>query len=411
MTSRQIQWLIEDHDLQGLVRFLRHPFDPILRAEAAQALGELDDLEAVEPLIRSSLEDPDLAVQKAARSALDELIGSEAKQAIASYRSGPPEMDPWLLDNLAEPTFITPLQPNHTIRRLQSRRDLDGLVGWLRDPADPKVRQEAALALGEMGNLDATEWLIRAHIEDPNEEVRKTARQALDSLVGSQADLAISAYRSGPAETVPWLLAQAALAEEPSENEEEWEELSGEDLMDYLDEAAAGDEGEDEQDEDLADVPEGDPGDDESLHGLITVLQTSRDPALRQRAFQHLLRSHNIHAIWYLAQTALNSDDPEMRAAAQAALDERFGDQAGGILQGYKDGNLERVELDETDEDEEEDDEPEEAESPFQPSPSLQNSPQPQVIREDTTNWRLVFVAGLVLLGAAVIILLLTLHG
>jgi HEAT repeat protein len=421
MTSHQIQWLIDDHNLEGLERALRHPSDPILRAEAAQALGKLDDLKAVEMLIRSSLEDPDLTVQKTARSALDDLIGSEAKQAVATYRSGPPETEPWLLNSLAEPgrsgsameSQSSAVLSNQTIRRLKSRGDLDGLVGWLRYPVDPKIREEAALALGEIGNLDATEPLIRSHLEDPDPDVRKISRQALDSLVGSQTDLAISAYRSGPAEKDDWLIDRSLHAGEASKNEEEWEEVAGEDLMDYIEEAAESEDDESELEEGLADVPEGEPGDEESLHGLITVLQTSRDPAIRQRAFQMLLRSHNIHAVWYLAQTALYSDDTDLRQAAKAALDERFGDQAPSILEGYKEGNLEGVALDEVDEDEdeEEDEDAEEIESPFEQSPSLKDFTQPQVIREDTLNWRLIFVAGLALLSVAAIILLLTLRG
>jgi HEAT repeat protein len=347
---------------------------------------------------------------------LDVLVGSEAKQAIATYRSGPPETDSWLQDSLAEPTLSAPLAQTYTIRRLKSKRDLDGLVGWLRDPADPKMRQEAALALRDMGNMDATEWLIRAHLEDPDEDVRKIARQAVDSLVGSQADLAISAYRSGPAEKDPWLLARSVQATDAPENEEEWEELTGEDLIDYLEQSEQGEDGEEEDDEELADVPEGEPGDEESLHGLITVLQTSKDPAMRQRAFQLLLRSHNIHAVWYMAQTALYSDDPEMKDAANAALNERFGDEAAGILQGYKEGNLIGVAVDKPDEeedeeDEEEDEESEETGSPFQQSPSLQDFPQPQVIHEEGMNWRLILIAALVVLAAAAVIILLSSHG
>ena len=225
MTSRQIQWLIDEHNVQGLERALRHPSDPILRAEAAQALGELDDLEAVEMLIRSSLEDPDPAVQKAARAALDNLVGSEAKQAIATYRSGPPETDPWLQDSLAEPSPETPVRPNYKIRRLESKSDLEGLVGCLRDQADAGMRQEAALALGEMGNLAATEALIRSHLEDPHEDVRNIARQALDSLVGSQTDMAIAAYRSGPPAADAWLLERSSTAEGAPEADEDWEEF------------------------------------------------------------------------------------------------------------------------------------------------------------------------------------------
>ena len=81
-SSSTVQRLKEDHDLEGLVSALRYQGDPILRGDAAVALGELDDLEAVEFLIRSFLEDPDPTVQKAARAALDSLVGSEANGVV-----------------------------------------------------------------------------------------------------------------------------------------------------------------------------------------------------------------------------------------------------------------------------------------------------------------------------------------
>ena len=412
-SSPRIQWLKEDHDIEGLVRALRHPIDPILRAEAAKALAELDDLEAVEYLIRSTLEDPDSGVQKAARSALEDLIGAEANQAISSYRSGPPDPDPWLQDSLAEPTrkesamdgLPSPVQQSFKIRSLKADGDLDGLVGWLRDPMDPMVREEAALALGELGNLDVTESLIRSHLEDPNEEVRKIARQALESLVGSQTDLAIAAYRSGPVETDPWLVDYSDHAEEESDDEENWEEMAGDDLMENL--AAEGDELRPELEVD----PERAQWDRQNLDGLIAVLRNENDPTLRLRAIQALQHSSNIHAISFLAQTALYNDDPDLRAAAQSALEARFGDDAPGIIEGYREADLNKELLaDEDEEVDEEEEEPEESGSPFQQSPSFQEYPQPQVIREDAMNWRLILAAGLVVLGVAAIILLLALH-
>jgi hypothetical protein len=304
MASRQIQWLKDDHNLQGLEKVLRHPSDPTLRAEAAQALGELDDLEAVEMLIRSSLEDPDLGVQKAARGALDNLIGSEAQQAINAYRSTP-AADPWLLTDLGQ-------------------------------------------------------------------------------------------------------------ASEETGADEEWEEISGEELVDYLESGEEGEEGGEEETDELEDVPEGDLGDEDSLRGLTTVMQTHKDPAVRLRALQLLGRSRNIHAVWYLAQTALYNEDSELKASAQAMLEERFGDRTAAILEGYKDGDLERdleLEEDEDDEGEEYEEEVEQPESPFQRSPSLQDVRQPQVIQEDSMHWRLVFVAVLAVLGVVAIILLLSLRG
>ncbi len=248
--------------------------------------------------------------------------------------------------------------------------------------------------------------LIRSSLEDPEPSVQNAAQSALDTLIGSEAKPAVAAYRSAPAND-PWLLVDVQDAGEDESADDEWEELSGKDLLDYLE---TGEEEESDETEDLEDVPEGEPEDEHSLHGLITALQTSRDPDLRQRALQLLARSRNINAIWYLAQTALYSEDEELKTAAQSILQERFGDHTGSILQGYREGNLEQdLELDEDEaEGEDEEDELPEAESPYQQTPSLQDSKLPQVIQEDTLNWRLIIVAGLAVLGVVVIILLVT---
>ncbi len=159
MTGKQISWLKDAHDLPGLEKALRHPGDPILRREAAEALGELDNLEAVEMLIRSTLEDPDPDVQKAARSALDDLIGSDAKPAIASYRSAPAD-DAWLAENSADADEdrideekTSPA--GRKISRLKEDHDLTGLEKALRNPGSPDLLRQAALALGQLNDLDA----------------------------------------------------------------------------------------------------------------------------------------------------------------------------------------------------------------------------------------------------------------
>ncbi len=83
-------------DLEGLMELLHYPSDAELRAAAAQALGEMLDFNAVEYLIRSNLLDPDLAVQKAARQALDQILGNRAQNTIDLYPVDPAEKESWL---------------------------------------------------------------------------------------------------------------------------------------------------------------------------------------------------------------------------------------------------------------------------------------------------------------------------
>jgi len=424
MTSRMIQRLKDNNNLEGLVRALRHPGDALLRAEAAQALSELNDLEAVEPLIRSTLEDPELEVKKAARSALDDLIGSEAGQAIAAYRSNP-DTDAWLLDNAKEnepwlssagaasadegetdeDTFI-----DHKIASYKSHHNLDGLEKMLRTRDDAALRRKSAQAIGELGDMKASELLIRAFLEDPDPGVQKSARAALDDLIGGQAQQAIDAYRSAPA-TDEWLVN----LEEPDAGDLEdidWEEVSGKELQELMDETESS-EGEEESEE-LPDVPEGEATDEDSLTGLVHLINSNADLDLKLRAIGRLKRSRNIHAMWQLVNLAAYSEDEDVRYAAWGALKERFGDDTGEIIGGYRLGNLEREfppleDEEEEEEDEEGEDEAEEVESPYQQSPSMQNTRQPHVIQEEGLNWRLIFVAILAVLGVVVIILVLNL--
>jgi len=419
-TSSKIQRMKENHDLEGLVAAMRYPGDPILRNDAAKALGELDDLEAVESLIRAFLEDPDSTVQKSARAALDSLVGSEANLAISTYRSGPPDTEPWLQDGLVESSgnkepadvFTSSDAQSYKIRSLKADRNLDGLIDCLRDPVDILMREEAALAIGELGNLDATDSLIRSHLEDPNEEVREVAYHALETLLGSQTDLAIATYRSGPLDSDPWLVDYSHSDEIDADDDEEWDEVPSDELMEYL----ASDRH--KPHEELEIDPEQAKWDRQNLDGLIAVLRNEKDAALHLRAIQALQRSSNIRAISFLAQTALYNDDPTVRTAARNALETRFGDEAAGIIEGYRDAyNSEEEDLDdeddfdEKDEEEEEDGEPQDSGGLVQKAASFQEYGQPQVIQEEKINWRLVMVSGLVLVAAAVVLLLLTSHG
>lgn len=94
-----IEHMRQAGDLVGLVEALRYPPDAELRAAAAQALGKQLDFDAVENLIRSTLLDPDLAVQQASRQALDQILGNRAQGAIDLYPVDPREKETWLRIN------------------------------------------------------------------------------------------------------------------------------------------------------------------------------------------------------------------------------------------------------------------------------------------------------------------------
>ena len=80
-----VEELSKDKDLEGLLHALRFPGSALIRAQAAQALGQLNDSLAVESLIRSMRLDPVAEVQAAARQALEEMFGTTAQNVIQAY--------------------------------------------------------------------------------------------------------------------------------------------------------------------------------------------------------------------------------------------------------------------------------------------------------------------------------------
>jgi hypothetical protein len=94
-----VKRLQQSGNLEGLMEVLRYPPDAELREAAAQAMGKLLDFNAVENLIRSTQLDPDLAVQKASRQALDQILGNRAQGAIDLYPVDGSEKETWLRIN------------------------------------------------------------------------------------------------------------------------------------------------------------------------------------------------------------------------------------------------------------------------------------------------------------------------
>lgn len=64
---------------------------------------------------------------------------------------------------------------------LKLRRDVDGLVRALGPENDYDVREDAADALGEIGDARAVEPLIAA-LGDPDDDVREAAAEALGNI-------------------------------------------------------------------------------------------------------------------------------------------------------------------------------------------------------------------------------------
>ena len=67
------------------------------------------------------------------------------------------------------------------IKVLKMRKDVDGLIKVLATGKHPESREEAAEALGKIGDRRAAEALTEA-LNDPRHDVRKKAARSLEYL-------------------------------------------------------------------------------------------------------------------------------------------------------------------------------------------------------------------------------------
>ena len=167
-----------------------------VREAAASALGDLLMPEAVEPLSQALDTDESPEVRKASAAALGALgEGSSAsllEQALASdsevdVREASAEALGDLLESSSLPALLGSRadDPSPRVRgassRAISRFTQRGIVQALEDSDDPAVRTAAAQILGERGDPTAADNLINA-LQDPNQEVKEVAQDALNSL-------------------------------------------------------------------------------------------------------------------------------------------------------------------------------------------------------------------------------------
>ena len=226
--SSAIQSMLEDRDLNALVAALRSPADAGMRAQAARALGELGDVDATESLIRALSEDPDAAVQAAARLALTEMHGGNSELVIASYRGGPPEVDEWLVEP-EEDDFDLPSRGSGPL----SEADIDGLLMVVSQESNPVIREKANRALAHIQDTRSTDMLAFLALHGDEDSVRSAAREVLEAHFGDQAEEIIQAANVNPDEEDEWA-------------DEEEEGLPAEDENE-----SAADEEDDELDEEL----------------------------------------------------------------------------------------------------------------------------------------------------------------
>jgi len=143
-TGNRIAGLEAALDVRGLIRLLTH-YDPDIRYKAAEALGEIGDPGAVEPLARLLNG--------------EELSGIRWKAAEALGKIGKPSVEP-LIAALRHPDDDVRWKAAITLGEIGDPRAIDPLIRLLSDE-DRFVKGRAALALGMIGK-PALEPLISA---------------------------------------------------------------------------------------------------------------------------------------------------------------------------------------------------------------------------------------------------------
>lgn len=135
----------DERIVEHLISALESP-DWIVRMYAAKGLGRIGDVRAIEPLC-GLLQDQVKAVREDGASALGAL-GDSAVQV--------------LVNMLTNNEWLTRLRAVEALGRAKSPLAVEPLLKLLADDSDVAVRQDAARALGEIGDSRAFEALLRA---------------------------------------------------------------------------------------------------------------------------------------------------------------------------------------------------------------------------------------------------------
>lgn len=184
--------------VEPLVAALRDP-EGYVRNRAAWALGQIGDAQAVEPLI-AALRDKDWDVRSRAAEALEKIGKPSVELLIAALRDNNWNVRrsaAYALGKIKDARAVAPL-----IAALRDtvgfvRRSAANALGQIGEPSvvpliaalcneDEHVRSHAAHALGIIGDIRAVKPLIAA-LRDPERLVRRNAAEALGQIGDEQA--------------------------------------------------------------------------------------------------------------------------------------------------------------------------------------------------------------------------------
>lgn len=425
-----VQDLFDSRDVSGLCRLLLSAQETTVRSQAARALGALLDVSATEALMQAAHSDSQADVRSSASHALDELLGPQnAREAYRLYTQS--------VDAEAEPTGggASSRPYSLAVQNFVDHGEVEALIGLLLSPSSAEIRAEAALALGDLGDYQAVEALLRAAHSPGPRAISSAALQALDRLLGpANARAALDVYAQNEPDDLPDLppppdpqdagletliqtllhdpdpdarynaaldlgdlgrleSSEALLQSAAQDTDEEVREAAFEALTDLLGEEAAGDALEKftpNLDQTVPAIPSL-PADPHgwSISGLATVLAGEPDPELRRKAVRVLAQIASPAAVDLLADAAIGGDEA-VRSDAEQALRALYGEEADALLADHR--ALRGLDQDEASSESA----GEQIEVQVPPARRFQTGQEP-VVQEDSSTLRFFLFAGLAL--------------
>jgi hypothetical protein len=211
-----IQSLIDQGDLAALLRVLRRHPDTRSRTQVAEHLGEVDEPDVIEALIRAVLDDPELEVRLASRTSLHRLLGRvEAEQALKAYgvlglsksyeEPYPSSTDNELYDQpVASNQWFTGensdefLQFSPSSNRPQwDEEQIGSLISILDDDSHPDRQLKALQIMADNPTTAGLDAIARAALWSDNKEVKVTSQAILREMYGENLSTFLDQYRLG----------------------------------------------------------------------------------------------------------------------------------------------------------------------------------------------------------------------
>ena len=157
-----------------LIQALINDVNKDVRKSSAEALGEIKDLRAVDPLIQALINDVNKDVRKSSAEALGEIKDLRA-------------VDPLIQALINDDDAGVKKSSAEVLGEIKDPRAVNPLIQALINDDDAGVKKSSAEALGEIKDPRAVDPLIQALINDVNKDVRKSSAEALGEIKDPRA--------------------------------------------------------------------------------------------------------------------------------------------------------------------------------------------------------------------------------